>query len=122
LKRPKETDPWSCYTTSPQRSLEIFEEARAQCPVAHSEAHDGFYMLLDYDDVKRAIFSDAITPKTAGDYSFIPSLQGEFSPGNPESAALSRPIIRRSMQSTPQSGANQRSGENVVVPSGILSM
>jgi cytochrome P450 len=54
-EKPKETGPWSCYTTSPQRSLEIFEEARAQCPVAHSDAHDGFYMLLDYDDVKRAM-------------------------------------------------------------------
>jgi cytochrome P450 len=100
---PPETGHWSCYTTSPQRSLEIFEESRAQCPVAHSQAHDGFYMLLNYDDVKRAmtdhrtfssvpqvlrpmlprrpipalemdppqhgawraIFSDAITPRTA---------------------------------------------------------
>jgi len=26
---PQETGPWSCYTNSPQRSLEIFEEARA---------------------------------------------------------------------------------------------
>lgn len=101
---PRETGPWSCYTTSPRRSLEIFEEARAHCPVAHSKEHDGFYLLLNYNDVKRAmadhktfssvpqvlrpmlprppipalemdppqhgpwraIFSDAITPRTAG--------------------------------------------------------
>jgi cytochrome P450 len=52
---PQETGPWSCYTTSPQRSLEIFEEARTQCPVAHSQEHNGFYLLLNYDDVKRAM-------------------------------------------------------------------
>lgn len=52
---PPETGLWSCYTTSPQRSLEIFEESRAKCPVAHSQAHNGFYMLLNYDDVKRAM-------------------------------------------------------------------
>jgi cytochrome P450 len=52
---PPETGHWSCYTTSPQRSLEIFEESRAKCPVAHSQAHNGFYMLLNYDDVKRAM-------------------------------------------------------------------
>ncbi len=52
---PRETGPWSCYTTSPQRSLEIFEQARGQCPVAHSQEHNGFYMLLNYDDVKRAM-------------------------------------------------------------------
>lgn len=50
-----ETRDWSCYTTTPARSLEIFEKARAQCPVAHSREHDGFYMLLDYDDVKGAM-------------------------------------------------------------------
>jgi cytochrome P450 len=49
---PKETGEWSCYTTTPARSLEIFEEARKQCPVAHSDGHSGFYMLLDYADVK----------------------------------------------------------------------
>ena len=48
-----ETRDWSCYTTTPARSLEIFEKARGQCPVAHSREHDGFYMLLNYEDVKR---------------------------------------------------------------------
>lgn len=52
---PKETGEWSCYTTTPARSLEIFEEARKQCPVAHSDGHSGFYMLLDYADVKAAM-------------------------------------------------------------------
>jgi len=52
---PVETGRWSCYTTPPARSLEIFEEARRQCPVAHSNEHDGFYMLLDYRDVRSAM-------------------------------------------------------------------
>jgi cytochrome P450 len=52
---PTETGNWSCYTTPPARSLEIFEEARRQCPVAHSQGHAGFYMLLNYDDVKSAM-------------------------------------------------------------------
>lgn len=46
---------WSCYTTDPARTLAIFEEARAQCPVAHSSEHDGFHLLLDHADVQRAM-------------------------------------------------------------------
>jgi cytochrome P450 len=94
---------WSCYTTSPADSLELFERARSQCPVPHSKQHEGFFMLLNYSDVRsammdyrtfssepqvlrpmlprkcipalemdpprhtawRAIFNEAITPKTA---------------------------------------------------------
>lgn len=50
-----ETRDWSCYTTTPARTLEIFEKARAQCPVAHSREHEGFYMLLNYEDVRAAM-------------------------------------------------------------------
>ncbi|HEY0315697.1 MAG TPA: cytochrome P450 [Sphingomonas sp.] len=46
---------WSCYTSSPAESLELFELARSRCPVAHSEAHEGFHMLLDYRDVRKAM-------------------------------------------------------------------
>ena len=52
---PIEVGSWSCYTTAPARYLELFEEVRRTCPVAHSDGHDGFYMLLNYDDVKRAM-------------------------------------------------------------------
>ena len=52
---PPDVSHWSSYTAPPQRSLEVFEELRAKCPVAHSQALDGFYMLLNYDDVKRAM-------------------------------------------------------------------
>ena len=51
----EDTRHWSCYTTPPARSLEIFEDARPRCPVAHSSEHDGFYMLLKYADVKNAM-------------------------------------------------------------------
>jgi cytochrome P450 len=53
--RPSEASDWSCYTSQPADSLALFEAARARCPVAHSEEHDGFYMLLDYRDVRRAM-------------------------------------------------------------------
>lgn len=43
----------SCYTTSPARALELFDAARASCPVARSDEHDGFHVLLAYDDVKQ---------------------------------------------------------------------
>src|SRR6186713_1524755 len=52
---PVEAGHWSCYTTTPARSLELFEEARKRCPVAHSEEHQGFYMLLNYSDVRSAM-------------------------------------------------------------------
>lgn len=46
----------SCYTTPPERTLELFEAARAAgCPVAHSNEHEGFHLLLAYDDVKRGM-------------------------------------------------------------------
>ena len=73
---PQETGPWSCYTTSPQRSLEIFEEARAKCPVAHSEEHNGFYMLLNYDDVKRAMTDH-------GTFSSVPQVLRPMLPRKP---------------------------------------
>jgi len=46
----------SCYTTPPERTLELFEAARAAgCPVAHSDEHEGFHLLLGYDDVKKGM-------------------------------------------------------------------
>jgi len=52
---PMQAAAWSCYTSEPAESLALFEAARARCPVAHSEAHDGFHMLLDYKDVRKAM-------------------------------------------------------------------
>ncbi len=49
---------YSSYTSTPDRALELFEEARAAgCPVPHSDEMGGFYMALDYADVK-AVHSD----------------------------------------------------------------
>lgn len=50
-----EAEGWSCYTATPADSLELFETARAKCPVAHSDEHDGFYMLLNWPDVRSAM-------------------------------------------------------------------
>jgi cytochrome P450 len=51
----EDTSHWSCYTTTPARSLEMFEDARPRCPMARSGEHDGFFMLLNYVDVKNAM-------------------------------------------------------------------
>jgi cytochrome P450 len=45
----------SCYTTPPGRTLELFEAARKRCPVAHSDEHDGFDLLLNYADVRKGM-------------------------------------------------------------------
>ncbi|WP_405182653.1 cytochrome P450 [Nocardia sp. NBC_01377] len=37
-----------------EHNYEIYEELRAECPIAHSTAHDGFYIFLDYDTVYSA--------------------------------------------------------------------
>lgn len=45
---------WSCYTATPADSLALIETARGY-PVAHSDAHDGFTLLLDYTAVRKAM-------------------------------------------------------------------
>lgn len=50
-----DTSGWSCYTTSPAESMALFEAVRGQCPVAHSDEHDGFHMLLNWRDVRGAM-------------------------------------------------------------------
>ena len=53
-----ELDGYSSYTSTPDKALALFEQARAAgCPVPHSSEMGGFYLALDYDDVK-AIHSD----------------------------------------------------------------
>jgi cytochrome P450 len=56
--RMREVD-WSCYNTPPAASLDLFEAERPRCPVVHSAAHDGFFMLLDYQDVRTAMLDHA---------------------------------------------------------------
>ncbi len=51
----EQTAGWSCYTTSPRETLNTVEAARKKCPVAWSDEHDGFYMLLGYKDVRKAM-------------------------------------------------------------------
>ncbi|WP_244275111.1 cytochrome P450 [Mycobacterium europaeum] len=45
---------YSSYASTPDRALALFKRAReAGCPVAHSNEMGGFYLALDYDDVKK---------------------------------------------------------------------
>ena len=62
------TDPWSKY-----------EELRSSCPVAHTDAHGGFWVLSKYDDVVRVAKDDVTfssVPTTvipdSGVYNLIP--------------------------------------------------
>lgn len=45
---------FSSYTTTPDDALEQFQAARGRCPVAHSSEHDGFFLLLGHEEVRRA--------------------------------------------------------------------
>jgi len=49
------TADWSCYTSTPRETFERIAAARGTCPVAWSNAHEGFYMLLGYADVRKAM-------------------------------------------------------------------
>ncbi|KKC26994.1 cytochrome P450 [Sphingomonas sp. SRS2] len=49
------TRDWSCYTTPPAESLELFDAVRDVRPFARSEEHQGFHMLLSYKDVRKAM-------------------------------------------------------------------
>jgi cytochrome P450 len=46
---------WSSYSSDPESSLDIFDRARKRCPVALSDEHEGFYLLLNHRDVKNAM-------------------------------------------------------------------
>ncbi|QHG85537.1 cytochrome P450 (plasmid) [Rhodococcus rhodochrous] len=49
-----ELENYSSYNTTPDEAMDLFERARAAgCPVAHSKELGGFYLVLDYDDVKK---------------------------------------------------------------------
>lgn len=56
----EELSKFSSHTTTPARSLDLFAAAQGRCPVAHSDEHDGFHMMLDYDSVKRATSDHAV--------------------------------------------------------------
>ncbi|GAB2967840.1 cytochrome P450 [Amycolatopsis acidiphila] len=45
---------YSSYNSTPDEALQLFEEARGVCPVAHSDELGGYHLLLDYEDVKKA--------------------------------------------------------------------
>ncbi|MBY6685593.1 cytochrome P450 [Rhodococcus sp. BP-288] len=42
----------SAHTTTPDHALKVYDDARARCPVAHSEEHGGFHLMLDHATVR----------------------------------------------------------------------
>ena len=55
-----DTRRWSSYTTPPAESLALFEAVRGSETLPHSDEHDGFYMLLNYKDVRSAMANQRI--------------------------------------------------------------
>lgn len=45
---------FNTWTVTPRVADEMITESAARCPIGHSEQMDGFHVLLNYDDVKRA--------------------------------------------------------------------
>lgn len=43
---------YSCYRSTPDDAIELFEEARQLCPVSHSDQLGGYHIALNYNDVK----------------------------------------------------------------------
>jgi cytochrome P450 len=44
----------SAYAMTPNRVVDLFDDARSRCPVAHSDEHGGFHMMLDHTTVRAA--------------------------------------------------------------------
>ncbi|MBY4108268.1 cytochrome P450 [Rhodococcus fascians] len=44
----------SAHTMTPDHVLELFDDARSRCPVAHSGEHGGFHMMLTHSAVRAA--------------------------------------------------------------------
>lgn len=73
---------------------EFFAHLRNKCPVAHSRAHDGFWLLSRYDDVHRA----ALNPETFSSAAGITIPPGTYprllclEQDNPEHRVFRRPM------------------------------
>lgn len=68
---------YSSQTTTPARAVELFEAAaQGGCPVAHSDHGEGFFMLLDYEDVRGAMTNPAV-------FSSQPQVARPLQPRNP---------------------------------------
>ena len=66
-----------------QQWREIYRGLRGSCPVAHTEAHDGFYVITRYADVKR-VMSDPETFACGRDLEFDGRVTGGVTiPVNP---------------------------------------
>ena len=51
---------------TPYVTDELFEHARAKCPVPHSSANGGYHLITRYDDVRSVLTNDAVFSSTGG--------------------------------------------------------
>ena len=56
----------------------LFEYARSKCPVPHSSAHGGFYLVTRYDDVRAVLTNDAVFSSASG--KMVPPIQPVMMP------------------------------------------
>jgi cytochrome P450 len=88
----------------------IFEFMRSRCPVAHSDAYDGFWVLTRFDDVMRVARDDTTYSLRAG--MTIPSNR---KPGDP-------PFVIPGDCDPPLSTAYRRLLEPLVTPEALAAM
>lgn len=51
----KEFSGFSTYKLTPAKALDLIERARKRCPVPHSNELGGFYIFLNYEDVRNGL-------------------------------------------------------------------
>ena len=57
---------------------DLFEYARGKCPVPHSSANGGFYLVTRYDDVRAVLTNDAVFSSASG--KMVPPVQPVMMP------------------------------------------
>jgi cytochrome P450 len=70
--------------TMPEHNWEVFAELRAKCPVAYTEAHDGFWMISGHDEVQAAARDDA----TFSSVNDLDKMKGIALPAMPAKAGI----------------------------------
>ena len=89
---------------------EIFDYMREQCPVAHTDAYGGFWVLTRYDDVLRVVRDDETFSLKAG-----MSIPSNREPGDP-------PSFRPGDLDPPESFKYRRILEPLVSPSALAAL
>ena len=96
-KGPQDFDPLAPETfDSP---YDVYRDLRQRCPVAHSQAWNGFWALMEYDDVLGALqqtdTTTAAAPGSTGTYPVPPRAQSAVQSPTNAGAGAGNPAPRR---------------------------